>query len=101
MDATEVRPLLDLTHRFADELPELCMPWQGADVPDPQVVIVDEALADELGLDPADLRTPEAARVLVGMDSVPGSKPVAMGYAGHQLGGYSPRLGDGRALLLG
>ena len=24
-----------------------------------------------------------------------------MAYAGHQFGGYSPRLGDGRALLLG
>ena len=101
MDATEVRPLLELTHRFADELPELCTPWQGAEVPDPQVVTVDGALAAELGLDPATLRSPEAARVLVGMDAVPGSRPVAMGYAGHQFGGYSPRLGDGRALLLG
>ena len=101
MDATEARPLLDLTHRFADELPELCMPWQGAEVPDPQVIAVDEALAAELGLDPADLRSPAAARVLVGLDAVPGSEPVAMGYAGHQFGGYSPRLGDGRALLLG
>ncbi|MCW2959568.1 MAG: YdiU family protein, partial [Solirubrobacterales bacterium] len=27
--------------------------------------------------------------------------PVAQAYAGHQFGGYSPRLGDGRALLLG
>lgn len=95
------RPLLELTHRFADELPELCMPWQGAEVPDPRVIAVDEVLAAELGLDPSDLRTPAAARVLVGLDAVPGSKPVAMGYAGHQFGGYSPRLGDGRALLLG
>ncbi len=99
--AADDRPLLELTHRFADELPELGMPWQGAEVPDPQVVVVDEALAKELGLDPADLRTPEAARVLVGMDAVAGSQPIAMGYAGHQFGGYSPRLGDGRALLLG
>lgn len=95
------RPLLSLTHRFADELPELCTPWQGAEVPEPQVAMVDDALAAELGLDAEALRTTDAARVLVGMDAVPGSKPVAMGYAGHQFGGYSPRLGDGRALLLG
>jgi uncharacterized protein YdiU (UPF0061 family) len=95
------RPLLSLTHRFADELPELCMPWQGAEVPDPQVVLVDEQLAKELAIDPDDLRSPGAARVLVGMDALAGSEPVAMGYAGHQFGGYSPRLGDGRALLLG
>ena len=30
-----------------------------------------------------------------------GSAPVAQGYAGHQFGGYVPRLGDGRALLMG
>ena len=30
-----------------------------------------------------------------------GADPVAQAYAGHQFGGYSPRLGDGRALLLG
>ena len=30
-----------------------------------------------------------------------GAVPVAQAYAGHQFGGYSPRLGDGRALLLG
>jgi uncharacterized protein YdiU (UPF0061 family) len=100
VDADE-RPLLELTHRFADELPELCTPWQGAEVADPQVVAVDEALAEELGLDPARLRTSQAARVLVGLDPAPEWKPVAQGYAGHQFGGYSPRLGDGRALLLG
>jgi uncharacterized protein YdiU (UPF0061 family) len=95
------RPLLDLTHRFADELPELCTPWQGAEVPAPQVAAVDDELAEELGLDPVALSTPEGASVLVGMDAPDGSKPVAQGYAGHQFGGYSPRLGDGRALLLG
>lgn len=31
----------------------------------------------------------------------PGVEPVAMCYAGHQFGQYVPRLGDGRALLLG
>ena len=30
-----------------------------------------------------------------------GVRPVAQAYAGHQFGGYVPRLGDGRALLLG
>ncbi len=30
-----------------------------------------------------------------------GANPIAQAYAGHQFGGYSPRLGDGRALLLG
>jgi uncharacterized protein YdiU (UPF0061 family) len=34
--------------------------------------------------------------------ALPGTgQPVAQGYAGHQFGSYSPRLGDGRAVLLG
>ncbi len=39
--------------------------------------------------------------MLVGNTVPAGAEPVAMAYAGHQFGGYSPQLGDGRALLLG
>jgi serine/tyrosine/threonine adenylyltransferase len=39
--------------------------------------------------------------VLAGNLAPAGATPIAMGYAGHQFGNYSPRLGDGRALLLG
>ena len=94
-------PTLLLDDRFARELPELAVAWQAAPAPDPRVLVVDDAVAAELGLDPAWLRTPEGARFLVGELVLPGSRPVAQAYAGHQFGGYSPRLGDGRALLLG
>ena len=40
-------------------------------------------------------------RLLVGNDLPDGVETVAQAYAGHQFGGFSPRLGDGRALLLG
>ena len=30
-----------------------------------------------------------------------GAEPLAMAYAGHQFGHFSPQLGDGRAILLG
>ncbi|MDT5000163.1 MAG: serine/tyrosine/threonine adenylyltransferase, partial [Mycobacterium sp.] len=39
--------------------------------------------------------------LLVGAVVPDGATPVAQGYAGHQFGGFVPRLGDGRALLLG
>ena len=39
--------------------------------------------------------------LLVGNAAPDGASPVAQAYAGHQFGGFSPRLGDGRALLLG
>src|SRR3954470_23064535 len=90
-----------LDDRSARELPELAVPWQAAEAPEPMLVVLNEPLAAELGLDPASLRSPEGARLLVGNDLPRGASPVAQAYAGHQFGWYSPRLGDGRALLLG
>jgi len=90
-----------LGHRFATELPELALPWQAEEAPDPRLLVLDDRLATELGLDPAALRSPEGLRLLVGTLVPDGATPVAQAYAGHQFGGYSPRLGDGRALLLG
>jgi hypothetical protein len=42
-----------------------------------------------------------AARWFSGAEVPPGADPVALAYAGHQFGGFSPSLGDGRAHLLG
>jgi uncharacterized protein YdiU (UPF0061 family) len=97
----DVHTQLTLTGRFAAELPELCVPWQAAETPDPRLLVLDDALAVELGLDPDWLRSEDGTRLLVGASVPPGATPVAQAYAGHQFGGYAPRLGDGRALLLG
>jgi uncharacterized protein YdiU (UPF0061 family) len=90
-----------LDDRFARELSELALPWKAEEAPDPRLLVLNEALAGELGLDPASLRSPEGLRLLVGNLVPSGANPVAQAYAGHQFGGYAPRLGDGRALLLG
>ncbi|ABS03276.1 protein adenylyltransferase SelO [Kineococcus radiotolerans] len=90
-----------LDHRFARELPEMAVPWQGEAAPDPHLLVLDEQLAVELGLDPRWLRGPEGLGLLLGTEVPEGAEPVAQAYAGHQFGGFSPRLGDGRALLLG
>jgi uncharacterized protein YdiU (UPF0061 family) len=90
-----------LGNRFAQELPELALAWQAEAAPDPRLLVLNEPLAAELGLDPAWLRGPDGVRLLVGAEVPAGATPVAQAYAGHQFGGYSPRLGDGRALLLG
>lgn len=42
-----------------------------------------------------------AARLFSGNQLLEGSVPIALAYAGHQFGGFSPQLGDGRAHLLG
>jgi uncharacterized protein YdiU (UPF0061 family) len=87
--------------RFAREVAEMALPWQADEAPDPRLLVLNEPLAAELGLDPAWLRSPDGVRLLVGNLVPGGATPVAQAYAGHQFGGYSPRLGDGRALLLG
>ena len=94
-------PTVPLGNRFARELPELAIPWRAEPAPDPQLLVLNEPLAAELGLDPSWLRTPEGVRLLTGQSVPAGAAPVAQAYAGHQFGGFVPRLGDGRALLLG
>ena len=93
-------PTLVLDGRFASELPELALPWQAVDTPEPRLLALNEPLATELGLDPDWLRG-DGLGLLTGTRLPEGATPVAQAYAGHQFGGYSPRLGDGRALLLG
>jgi serine/tyrosine/threonine adenylyltransferase len=94
-------PSVRLDDRFARELAELAVPWQAENAPDPRLLVLNEPLAAELGLDPAWLASPDGLRLLVGNLVPSGARPVAQAYAGHQFGGFVPRLGDGRALLLG
>lgn len=67
----------------------------------PKLIRVNDGLARHLGLDPDFLGSPEGVEVLAGNRIAGGSEPIAMAYAGHQFGGWSPQLGDGRAMLLG
>jgi serine/tyrosine/threonine adenylyltransferase len=86
---------------YARDLQGMYLPWQGAKVPEPRLIWLNEALADDLGLDPAALRSPEGVSMLAGSAMPDGAEPLAMAYAGHQFGGFSPQLGDGRAMLVG
>ncbi len=70
-------------------------------VPQPSLVKLNVPLARELGLDPDWLASPAGLDMLSGNATPRGAEPIAMVYAGHQFGGWSPQLGDGRALLLG
>ena len=94
-------PTVFLGDRFARELPEMALPWQAQEVLDPRLLVLNEPLATELGFDPALLRSFDGRRLLVGNLVPSRATPVAQAYAGHQFGQFAPRLGDGRALLLG
>lgn len=92
---------LQVTDDFVDRFPDLAVAWQADSVPHPELVMFNRGLADELDVDPDWFESADGIAVLSGNSALPDSSPSAMAYAGHQFGGYSPLLGDGRALLLG
>ena len=92
---------LEFDNSFIRDLVGLYEPWRGAPAPAPELLVLNEEVAAELGADPASLRSPAGVEVLAGNVVPPGAEPVAQAYSGHQFGGFSPRLGDGRALLVG
>lgn len=67
----------------------------------PHLLAFNHALADRLGLDLTDAGDDMLARIFSGQILPEGANPIALAYAGHQFGHFSPQLGDGRALLLG
>src|ERR1700712_5100762 len=67
----------------------------------PRLIRVNTALAGQLGIDPEDLTSPNGVAALAGNQVPSGAEPIALAYAGHQFGHFVPRLGDGRACLLG
>jgi uncharacterized protein YdiU (UPF0061 family) len=70
-------------------------------VPAPRLIRLNRDLALHLRLDPDWLASPEGVECLAGKRLPNGAEPIAMAYAGHQFGQFVPRLGDGRAILLG
>ncbi|NUL45280.1 YdiU family protein [Cellulosimicrobium funkei] len=95
------QPTVTLGGAFAADLPELAVPWHAEEAPGPRLLVVNAPLAAGLGLDPDWLRGEDGLRFLTGTQLPEQATPVAQAYAGHQFGSYVPRLGDGRALLLG
>ncbi|MFY9119557.1 MAG: protein adenylyltransferase SelO family protein, partial [Syntrophomonadaceae bacterium] len=71
-----------------------------ASIPAPQAVVINDVLAEFLGLSPQALRSEAGTAVLAGNENPPGGLPLAQAYAGHQFGHFT-MLGDGRAILIG
>jgi serine/tyrosine/threonine adenylyltransferase len=95
------RGLFAFDNSFVRDMTGLYEPWRAATAPAAALLVLNGQLATELGVDPAALRTPAGVAMLAGNTTPDGASPVAQAYSGHQFGGFSPRLGDGRALLLG
>ena len=67
----------------------------------PQLIITNSELAQQLNIDADWLNSDAALNVFAGNAVAPGSEPIATAYAGHQFGHWNPKMGDGRAILLG
>ncbi len=102
MDALNLKlPQFNFDNSFARTFKGFYVPWQADPAAAPKLLLLNHALAEELGLDPAALES-EAGLAIFSGNAIPeGAEPLAQAYAGHQFGGYAGQLGDGRALLLG
>ena len=69
-------------------------------VSDPRLIRLNNGLAKELGMDPCIVEERDLD-IFAGNAAPSKSKQIAMVYAGHQFGNWVPRLGDGRAVLIG
>ena len=67
----------------------------------PKLIHVSEGMMRELGLNAADIESREFLQYVTGAELIPGSRPYAMCYGGHQFGHWAGQLGDGRAINLG
>ncbi|GAP38590.1 protein adenylyltransferase SelO [Piscinibacter sakaiensis] len=94
-------PAFGFDHSYARDLPGASVDQAPAPARAPRLLFLNEPLAAELGLDPAALRGESGAAIFSGNALPEDARPIAQAYAGHQFGGFSPQLGDGRALLLG
>jgi uncharacterized protein YdiU (UPF0061 family) len=72
-----------------------------APVQNPELIMYNQALSDQLGLAETSLDASAGVSVFAGNHVPEGAQPLAMAYSGHQFGHFNPHLGDGRALLLG
>ncbi len=88
--------------RLADYFHQRTLPTH---VKQPELIAFNHELAEELGITTEDTDNTEQANKLAQIfsgNTIPtGAEPIATVYAGHQFGGFSPQLGDGRAILLG
>jgi serine/tyrosine/threonine adenylyltransferase len=93
--------LFRFDNTYARELTGCYAPVTPATMPAPELLLLNDALAAELSLNISALDPALAAAVFAGNVVPAGATPIAQAYAGHQFGGFTSQLGDGRAALLG
>jgi uncharacterized protein YdiU (UPF0061 family) len=92
---------LTFDNRFARLGDAFSTPVLPEPIEQPRLVVASAAAMALLDLAPDEAQGAEFAELFAGHKLWSEAEPRAMVYAGHQFGGYTPRLGDGRGLLLG
>lgn len=100
-EPNQYQPRFSFDNTYVRDLPGFYIPWSPDQIAEPRLLYLNRVLADRLGLDLNADDTAVLAALFSGNPLPEGAEPVAQVYAGHQFGQFSPRLGDGRALLLG
>ena len=92
---------LNFDNSFANELKDFYEFTKADKSTSPKLIKFNESLARELGPEWEKLKSDYGLLIFSGNEVPKGSQPLSQAYSGHQFGGFSPLLGDGRALLLG
>ncbi|MDW3094551.1 MAG: YdiU family protein [Gammaproteobacteria bacterium] len=93
--------LFNFDNTYAKQLEGFYSSCQSAVIPSPKLIKLNGDLAAQLNLNLDSSTLIEQLKIFSGNELPQESSPLAQVYAGHQFGGFSPQLGDGRALLLG
>ena len=93
--------IFNFDNTYANQLEGFYTEHHSSVVPAPNIIKVNTKLASQLGIDLHSLSEDEQTAIFSGNHTPEGASPLAQVYAGHQFGGFSQQLGDGRALLLG
>jgi uncharacterized protein YdiU (UPF0061 family) len=91
----------NFNNSFALSLEDFFVSCKSESSSSPKLLKLNNNLAKELGLKVDFLNSKEGLDILSGNTLPEGATPIAQAYSGHQFGGFTPLLGDGRALLLG
>ncbi len=86
---------------FHDSMEGFYAPAEAAKPSAPSLLAFNDVLAKRLGIATEGVHQRELEGLFSGRSLPDGADPLALAYAGHQFGHFSPQLGDGRALLLG
>lgn len=94
-------PHTHFTNSYTDLGDEFYQAITPTPVKKPELIIFNDSLYKQLGLNLEFQSHNDIAAVFSGNRQVNAFRPIAMAYSGHQFGHFNPGLGDGRAILLG